>query len=116
VTADRIADLLSLAVEHLRYAIGYSDRGRQVFFDPDDPDTSRLVESELRKAYESLNRLGKAFYRSNPSLPEREIGRIRELLTHDYGDLDIEEVWRVATQEAPGLLRRLSRIRAPRRD
>ncbi len=116
MTADRTSDLLCLAVEHLQQAIEDSHRGRQAFFDTDNTDTFRLVESELRKAYESLNRLGRTFYKANPSLPEDEIGRIRQILTHDYGTVDRDAIWRIVTADSPRLLRRLSRIRAPRRD
>jgi uncharacterized protein with HEPN domain len=116
VSADDPVHQLSLATEHLQQAIEYARRGRRVFFDPDNPDTSRLVESELRKAYEAMNRLGQPLYRANPALPEDEIGRVRQLLTHDYGDVILEEIWRVVTADAPTLLRQLTRVKPPRRD
>jgi uncharacterized protein with HEPN domain len=114
--ADDPVHQLSLAIEHLQQAIEYARRGRRVFFDPENPDTSRLVESELRKAYEAMNRLGQPLFRANPSLPEDEIGRVRQLLTHDYGDVILEEVWRTVTEEAPKLLRQLTKVKIPKRD
>jgi uncharacterized protein with HEPN domain len=116
VTADDPVHQHSLATEHLQQAIEYARRGKKVFFDPDNPDTARLVESELRKAYEAMNRLGQSIYRANPTLPEDEIGRVRQLLTHDYGDVILEEIWRVVTEEAPKLLRQLTRVKLPKRD
>jgi len=115
VSSDRTKERLSLATEHLQIAIEYSRRGRSTFFDPDTPDTLRLVESELRKAFESLNRLGDAFYHANPGMQRERIGEVRQSLTHDYSDVDPDELWRLVTDEAPRLLRRLSRIRAPPR-
>ncbi len=111
---DRTKERLSLAIEHLQTAIEYSRRGRVTFFDPDVPDTLRLVESELRKAYESLNRLGDSFYNTTRTLPRERIGEVRQSLTHDYAEVDPDELWRLVTEEAPRLLRRLTRIRAPR--
>jgi uncharacterized protein with HEPN domain len=116
LTADDPVHQLSLAIEHLQRAIEYARRGKKVFFAPDNPDTSRLIESELRKAYEAMNRLGQPLYRANPALPEDEIGRVRQLLTHDYGDVILEEIWRTVTKEAPTLLRKLTKVKLPKRD
>jgi uncharacterized protein with HEPN domain len=114
VTQDRTRDRLSLSVEHLQNAVEYSRRGRSVFFDDSDPDTMRLVESELRKAYESLNRQGDSFFQLNPSLDRARIGETRQLLTHDYAEVDPEVLWRLVTEDAPRILRRLSRARLPK--
>ncbi len=109
--AGRGPDLLSLAIEHLQSAVEYSRRGRRVFFDTTNPDTLLLVEAELRKAFESLNRLGDPFYHANPVLDRSQIARVRQLLTHDYASLDAPEIWRIVTEEAPRLLRRLARAK-----
>jgi uncharacterized protein with HEPN domain len=116
VTADDPVHQLSLATEHLQQAIEYARRGKKVFFDPDNPDTSRLVESELRNAYGAMNRLGQPLYRANPDLPEDEIGRVRHLLTHDNGDVNLEEIWRTVTKEAPTMLLKLTRVKIPKRN
>lgn len=104
----------SLAIEHLRNAAQYAKRGHRIFFDPDVPDTYLPVESELRKASESLNRLGQSFWRTNRALPRERIAEIRRLLTHDYTDVDRELVWSVAAREAPVLLRRLTHAKLPK--
>lgn len=104
----------SRALDHLRAAVKYADRGREVFFDSAVPDTFLLVEGELRKAYESLNRLGRSFYRANPKLDRDRIGEIRQRLTHDYVDVDPGFIWKVATEEAPGVIHLLTRAKMPR--
>lgn len=104
----------SRALDHLRAAIRYADRGREVFFDPEVPDTFLLVEAELRKAYESLNRLGGSFYIANPKLDRDRIGEVRQLLTHDYADVDRNLIWKVARDEAPVLVHLLTRPKFPR--
>jgi hypothetical protein len=114
LTTDRARDRHSLAIEHLQNALQYSRRGRDVFFDDSNPDTLRLIEGELRKAFESLNRQGDAFFHSNPKLPRDRIGEIRQFLTHDYAELDSEEIWRLVTVEAPRLLRQLARAKIPK--
>ena len=114
MTDERIRERLSLAIEHLQNAVIYSRRGRTVFFDPAVPDTRRLVEGELRKAFESLNRQGDSFYNANPALDRAWIGEVRQLLTHDYSDVDLQVLWRLVTERAPPLLRRLARARVPK--
>lgn len=114
MSEDRTRDRLSLTVEHLQSAIDYARRGREVFFDHDNPDTQRLVEAELRKAFESLNRQGDAFFNANPGLDRAAIAATRQALTHDYAEVDPDVIWRLVTQEAPRLLRRLSRSKVPK--
>lgn len=113
MTSDRTQERLSLSVEHLQNAVLYAKRGRASFFDPNNPDTQRLVEGEIRKAYESLNRQGDRFYHENPVLDRARIGEVRQQLTHDYADVDPDLLWRLVTVEAPLLLRQLVRARVP---
>ncbi len=111
MTEDRSRARLSLAIEHLQNAIEYSRRGRSVFFDAENPDTQRLVEAEMRKAFESLNREGDRFFNENPSLDRSRIAELRQTLTHDYAEVEPIELWRLVTEEAPRMLRRLARAR-----
>jgi uncharacterized protein with HEPN domain len=104
---------LSLGIQHLQIALRYAERGRRVFFDEKNPDTARLVESELRKAYESLNRLGASFWNANPPVPRDRIGKTRQLLTHDYAGIEREEIWRIVSQDARPLLHLLMKAKIP---
>lgn len=113
MTADRTRDRLSLTIEHLQNAIAYSNRGREIFFDTANPDTLRLVEAELRKAFESLNRQGDSFFHANPALDRARVAETRQVLTHDYSEVDAREIWRLATEDAPRLLRQLTRAKLP---
>jgi uncharacterized protein with HEPN domain len=110
VNSDRTTERLALAIEHLQNAVEYSRRGRELFLDPENPDTRRLVEGELRKAFESLNRQGDAFFQANPALDREWIGGVRQLLTHDYADVDPGTLWKLVREDAPRLLRRLVRV------
>ena len=114
MTADRTRERLSLAVEHLQNTVEYARRGRAVFFNEKDPDTQRLIEGELRKAFESLNRQGDTFFHAHPDLDRARIGEVRQMLTHDYASVPLEVLWRMANEEAPQLLRRLARAKVPK--
>jgi uncharacterized protein with HEPN domain len=104
---------LALGVEHLKRAIDYARRGRRDFFDKEDSVLAVAVEAELRKAFESLNRLGQSFWIANPDIKRYRIQELRQLLTHDYTDATREVVWDVATDEAPRVLRRLEKAKVP---
>ena len=108
---ERSRERVSLGMEHLENAIEYSHRGRSKFFEPENPDTQRLVEGELRKAYEALNRLGDSFYNSHPSISREEVAKVRQLLAHDYTDADPDVVWKIVTRAAPPLLRKLLKVK-----
>jgi len=113
VTSDRTAERLTLAIEHLQNAVEYSRRGREAFMDVGNPDTRRLIEGELRKAFESLNRQGDPFFHANPTLDRGWIGEVRQLLTHDYAEVDPGVLWRLVSEDAPRLLRKLVRAKVP---
>lgn len=104
---------LALGVEHLKKAINYARRGRADFFDEEDSVLAVAVEAELRKAFESLNRLGQSFWHANPDIKRYRIQELRQLLTHDYTDATREVVWDVVTEEAPLTLRRLEKAKVP---
>jgi uncharacterized protein with HEPN domain len=107
---------VALGIEHLQIALAYAGRGRKTFFDEANPDTRRLVESELRKAFESINRIGLSVWNANPALGgvRERVGAIRQLLTHDYAELDPAETWSIATRDARPLLHLLMKVEIPK--
>jgi uncharacterized protein with HEPN domain len=104
----------ALGIEHLQIALAYAGRGRKVFFNERDPDTRRLVEAELRKAYESINRLGDSFWNAYPRLDRARVGAIREELTHEYPEVTAIEVWKIVSEDARPLLHQLSKAKVPK--
>ncbi|MCI4326007.1 MAG: DUF86 domain-containing protein [Thermoplasmata archaeon] len=107
---------VALGVEHLEAAIRYGRLGKRAFYSEHDPIVFVAVESELRKAFESLNKLGKSVRGANPTLPFDRIAETRQIFTHDYASVDRDDVWRLVTQEAPDLLRRLAKVKIPKSD
>lgn len=59
-------------------------------------EASRRVSPELREAH--------------PEVPWRVMGDFRNKLIHDYFGLELEVIWRSATEEAPMLLDRIERL------
>jgi uncharacterized protein with HEPN domain len=105
---------VALGIEHLEAAVRFGQLGKRAFFADQSPIVFVAVESELRKAYESLNKLGRSVRRANPGRPFDRIAEIRRVLTHDYAGVDREDVWKIVTQVAPSLLRQLAKTKLPK--
>ena len=68
------------------------------------------VERSLEILGEAARRVSDSFRASNPEIPWRDLVGQRNVLAHDYGDIDRGRVWEAATQEAPELVALLESI------
>jgi len=73
-----------------------------------------MTEVELRKAFESLNRLGDGYFHANPTLDIDWIEGDRQLLTQGHVDVDPGALWKLVQEDAPRLLRRVVRATVPK--
>jgi uncharacterized protein with HEPN domain len=53
---------------------------------------------------EATKRLSKDFREQHPTIPWKEIAGMRDVITHDYDEVDLDEVWTVIKQNLPELL------------
>lgn len=53
---------------------------------------------------EATKRLSKGFREQHPSIPWKEIAGMRDVITHDYDEVDLDEVWAVINENLPQLL------------
>ncbi len=56
---------------------------------------------------EAAKRLTRDFREAHSEVPWKAVAGIRDRLIHDYDDVDLNEIWRVATEEVPTLRRQL---------
>jgi uncharacterized protein with HEPN domain len=59
-------------------------------------EAARRVSSELREAH--------------PEVPWRVMGDFRNTLIHDYFGLELEVIWKTATEDAPVLLDQIEKL------
>ena len=59
---------------------------------------------------EAAAKLGREFHEQNPSIPWPQVVALRNVLTHDYFGVDLEEVWRVVERDLPDLKNKLERL------
>ncbi|NET62668.1 MAG: DUF86 domain-containing protein [Symploca sp. SIO2E6] len=53
---------------------------------------------------EATKRLSKDFRQEHSTIPWKEIAGMRDVITHDYDEVDLDEVWTVITENLPHLL------------
>ena len=74
-----------------------------------------VVERELEIIGEAARRVSDAFKEEHPEIPWSGIIGQRNIIAHDYGDIDSVLIWGVATGRLPALVARLDRLLPPGR-
>lgn len=59
---------------------------------------------------EATKRLSRDFRDQHPDIPWKEMAGMRDVITHDYDEVDLEEVWIVIRQDLPQLLPKLESL------
>jgi uncharacterized protein with HEPN domain len=98
----RVVDILDAATE-LSLVIA---PGRETFLA--DPIRRRAAERLLEIIGESANALSEGTTKRYPDVPWRDIARLRIVLAHHYHRVDPTQVFVIATEQVPSLVRALS--------
>ena len=99
-------------LEHIRGRIArieeYTNGERSRFYD------SHLVQDavirNLQTIAESTQRLSDGIRATEPEVPWRAIAGFRNVLVHDYLEIDLEVVWSVVDQDLPKLVAAVDRM------
>lgn len=68
------------------------------------------VMRELEVIGEAAKGISDALRQKHPEVPWREMAGMRDVLIHEYFEVDLEEVWTTATEDIPELHRLVSKI------
>ena len=71
------------------------------------------VERHIEVIGEAASRVSRGFRAAHPEIPWQRITAQRNVLAHEYGEVDDSLVWRVATIRIPELIRQLEPIVPP---
>lgn len=68
------------------------------------------VERQILVIGEAAKRVSAKLKKENPHIPWDAIVGQRNLLAHEYGEILVERIWRVATERIPQLIRQLDAL------
>lgn len=68
------------------------------------------VARNLEIIGEAANNLDDTFKKSHPDIPWRKIIAFRNIIAHDYADLDPEIIWEIITDYLPKLSAKIDKI------
>lgn len=75
---------------------------------------NRMLQNAVMRSFEVVGeaawRVSPEFREAHRELPWRSMSDFRNKLIHDYFGLDLEVIWKTATQEAPALLVRIESL------
>lgn len=101
---ERILDMLDAVDQIERYAV----RGRDAL--ASDELVRVWVIHHLQILREAAAALGRDFHDSHPDIPWAEMVAMRNVLVHDYGGVDANEVWRTVVRDLPPLKKQLTAL------
>ncbi len=76
----------------------------------DNPMLRMAVERALEILGEAATRVSGNYRSSHPEIPWRQIIGQRNVLIHEYGEVDDERIWNLATRQIPVLCEHLARL------
>jgi uncharacterized protein with HEPN domain len=76
----------------------------------DDLKTQSAVLHQLLLIGEAVKRLSEEYRSRHPQIPWKQMAGMRDVLIHQYDDVDLDEVWRTVKQELPRLIVLLEKI------
>jgi len=68
------------------------------------------IERGIEIIGEAARHISDAFAESHPEIPWRAIRAQRHILAHEYGEIQHDKIWRVATEHIPALVTQLEPI------
>lgn len=78
-----------------------------------DSDRRLATERRLEIIGEAARNISGEFQEAHPEIPWRQIIGLRNVLTHEYGDIRHERIFRIATNQIPALVSSLQRLVPP---
>src|SRR5437660_758525 len=71
------------------------------------------VERRLEILGEAAGRVSEAFQSSHPEIPWKEIKGVRIVLAHQYGDVNLHQLWETLQRDLPDLVPKLDALIPP---
>jgi uncharacterized protein with HEPN domain len=95
-----LADMRDSAAAICRYLEGIDKNG---FYANGEKQDAVLRRLEI--IGEAAGRISPEVQKEFPGIPFREIRGMRNIIAHDYGEVDLERVWETTAHDIPALLK-----------
>ena len=99
-----LRDILDSALKIREYFVGIS---REDFIANVEKQDAVLRRFEI--IGEAASRLSPETQETFPNLPFRSMRGMRNIIAHDYGEVDIDQVWQTVTNDLDGLITTLTK-------
>lgn len=106
--ADRV--YLIYVTECIERVEAYTGKGREAFFE--DRMAQDAVLRNLHTLSESVQRISESLKRQHPDVLWRTIVAFRQVVVHDYLEVDLEQIWDIVERDLPELNRQIHDILA----
>jgi uncharacterized protein with HEPN domain len=92
------------------------DKGEDAFFDPEDDILRRAARSVVLDFSSAIDRLSDDVKQRHPDIPWRAIRGARNVVAHQYKDVQDDLIWTMLSASLPDVVQRLreSRFTRPR--
>lgn len=101
--------LLLSAVQNIKDFISTNEGSTMEFSDfENDRKTQSSVIMQLQVIGELVKKIPEEL-KSNINLPWKKMIGLRDIIAHEYFSLDLEAVWKTATEDVPNLAREIKR-------
>jgi uncharacterized protein with HEPN domain len=81
-----------------------------------DEMAQAAVERKIEIIGEAARKVSGPFQQAHPEIPWAKIAAQRHVLAHDYGRIEHDRIWEVATVHLPALLAQLQQLLPPDTD
>lgn len=81
---------------------------KEIFFDNKQLQASIIRQIEV--IGEATKNVSPSLKERYPEIPWKEISGMRDMLIHEYFDVDLEEVWVTSTEDIPELIEKIKII------
>jgi len=76
------------------------------------PKEQDAILRQLTILGEAVKRVSQEFRDQNPEIAWKRVAGFRDVVVHDYFHVDLEEVWRIVSEDLPALVQQLDRLAA----
>ena len=100
-----------LPLEHIRQAMHFLLEHVHAKEDMEKDDVLRYaVERNFTVIGEAAKRIPESIRREHPQIPWREMAGMRDMIIHEYDDIDLDEVWETVERDIPQALESIDRL------